>query len=583
MDALLLILLPLLFAAILPRLKSDLLQRFLLGSFWLLGAALALWLYADDTPVSIHLIPLLNLLVLLADVALLVYFFSVGQKNGALKVSLLAVVQLLLFTIVELSAHHTHGFELVVDELSRMMFLIINIVGGAIIFYAQSYMRYEEMDAARKERFIIYLLLFVAVMNFIVMANHLMLFFFLFEMTTLASFLLIRFRGDAVAEANALQALWMNQIGGVAILLGALIAQQSADTLFINQLLESNAPALVGALLAMAAFVKGAFVPFERWLLGAMVAPTPVSAILHSATMVKLAPFIVMKFAPLLIGTFAGAVISVTAMGVFVFASLLALSRSMLKEILGLSTIALLALMVSMAALGTPGALEIVMILILFHALTKALLFLVAGVLEKTHHLKNIDDMQGLIYLAPKSVALLVFGFLSLSVPPFGVFDAKLFAIIEIARNIPSEPWQLILLLGVVIGSVLFSLLYFRILSALLSRPAERQQMRHESLESGFAIPLYALALLQLLGSVALVYKLDSAWLLVVPLFLFGAFVLLQRLFGGVERVKEYGCGERGNFVSALSYYALGHSLEGTLYRLFTLLFAGVAMAGVLS
>ncbi len=405
--------------------------------FWLLASVLAAWIFSGDA--TLHYgASWLDWPVALADVALLLFFAYVGRSQGDRRIFALALVQTVLFVIIERSGAHAEGATFLIDDAGRMMLLIINVVGGAIVYYAHADMRFEQGDA---KRFLIYLLLFIAVMNAIAISNHLMHFFWLFELTTLFSYLLIRYRLDETAKANALRALWMNQIGGVALLIAALAASLSFETLYIDALITNagGAAVMIAVFVALAAMIKGAATPFQSWLLGAMVAPTPVSAILHSATMVKLAPFMVLKVAALLHVSFAGALISLFAMAVFVYASFLALSKTSLKEILGLSTIALLALMVSLAATGEERARDIVLMLILFHALAKALLFLVAGVLEKHFHLKDIEDMAGLIYQAPRSVGMLVFGFLSLSVPPFGLLLGKLFALVFFAQMMQEQ------------------------------------------------------------------------------------------------------------------------------------------------
>jgi ech hydrogenase subunit A len=183
----------------------------------------------------------------------------------------------------------------------------------------------------------------------------------------------------------------------------------------------------------MAALVKGASLPFEGWLLGAMVAPTPVSAMLHSATMVKIAPYLILKLSPALALSVVGGIISVIGALVFVSASYLALSRSMFKEVLGYSTVALLGLMMALAAVGTSESIALAMALMLFHALSKALLFLSAGALERLHHAKEIGDMKGMVERSPKTVGFILFGFMSLTLPPFGLFMGKMFAIESVA------------------------------------------------------------------------------------------------------------------------------------------------------
>lgn len=177
---------------------------------------------------------------------------------------------------------------------------------------------------------------------------------------------------------------------------------------------------IVVSFIAMAGLVKGAQMPFDGWLLGAMVAPSPVSAILHSATMVKLAPFIILKLAPAYENTIVGQFIMVFGAFVFVVAGLYGFSRDKFKEILGYSTISLLGLMISMATFVGDEHKHILYILIFFHALSKALLFLLAGILEKNHHLKNVSDMDGLLHKAPLSASMIIIGFATITLPPFG-------------------------------------------------------------------------------------------------------------------------------------------------------------------
>ncbi|MBN2894764.1 MAG: pesticidal protein Cry5Ba [Campylobacterales bacterium] len=550
-----------------------------IGVFWLLSSLIAMTL--QEALIGIHA-SWLDWPIALADVGLLLFFAYVGRNEGDVRVFGLAIVQMLLFVLIELFGAHAEGATFLIDDASRMMLFIVNVVGGAIVYYAHAYMRFEQGDA---KRFLIYLLLFIAVMNAIAMSNHLMHFFFFFELTTLFSYLLIRYRLDETAKANALRALWMNQIGGIALLIAALVASSSFDTLYLDALTQhaGGAAVMIAVFVALGAMIKGAAMPFQSWLLGAMVAPTPVSAILHSATMVKLAPFMVLKIAALLHVSFAGALISLFSMAVFVYASFLALSKTSLKEILGLSTIALLALMVSLAATGEERAREIVLMLILFHALSKALLFLVAGVLEKHFHLKDIEDMAGLIYQAPRSVALLVFGFLSLSVPPFGLLLGKLFALIFLAQMMQEQSWALALLLLAALGSTLLALLYFRLLSHLLSRSGERAAMAHETIGWGFGVPIAALSLLSVVLSLGYFYDAFGLGALLATLALLVVSALTLRSFAKVERVKEYACGERAPFVGALAYYTLSEAYTAKFIQGFGLFFGLIALAGVLS
>jgi ech hydrogenase subunit A len=531
--------------------------------------------------------PALERLLLFADLLLLLFFVYQGYRFKERKVAGLALLQMLLFGLAETAAGGYSGVSLLVDKLSTVMFLIINIVGGIIVLYGVWYMQDEAMSGLRKRLFGAYLLLFLSVMNTIVIANSLLLFFFLFEMTTLASYLLIAFRDDLVSRANALRALWMNQVGGVLILLGTLIAVTQFETVYIDSLMRFSGGYLLFAvaLLSMAAFVKGAAMPFDSWLIGAMVAPTPVSAMLHSATMVKIAPFMILKFAPLLAGTLLGGTIAVSGALVFVTASYFALSKEIFKEMLGYSTIALLGLMMSMAALGTQAGTQIAMVLIVFHALSKALLFLAAGILEKVHHLKSIESMKGLVERAPKSVFFIIFGFMTLVLPPFGLFMGKLFALQTISENLMRSPWQIMVLLAVIVGSVLLSLLYFKVVSALLSKGSDITAAEQEQPPIGFFMPLTLLTLLIVSGSLWLFAAQStlSLWYLLIPAVLFGLLAWFSRKLDRFDRAAAYHCGEKEGFDAALFYYDTTASAKRKIYVLFGFLFAGVALAGALS
>jgi len=556
----------------------------------LIVSLLSIYLFSSPlppVPVAFSFSHTLETVLIIADVSLLLFFIHQGYRFLDKKVTGLALVQLLLYWLAEASLGEGAGSSLLVDNLSTVMFLIINIVGGIIVVYSIAYMKDEAMSNFRKRLFTAYLLIFLSVMNMIVIANSLLLFFFLFEMTTLASYLLIAFRDDPLSRNNALRALWMNQVGGVAILLGTLVAISQFDTIYFDLLMSHSGGYLLFAvsLLSMAAFVKGAAMPFDSWLLGAMVAPTPVSAMLHSAAMVKIAPFMILKFAPVLAGTLLGGVVSVSGSLVFVAASYTALSKDVFKEILGYSTIALLGLMMSLAAIGTEAGIEVAIMLIVFHALSKALLFLAAGVLEKVHHVKNIELMKGLVQRAPKSVMFIIFGFMTLILPPFGVFMGKLFALQAVSENLIESPWQIIVLLGIIIGGVLLALLYFKVVSALLSKESDLYASEHENLGIGFMLPLSLLSVLVVLASFWLFESRmdESLYWLIVPAVFVALIPWLYGLFNGYDRTTEYHCGEKEAFDSALFYFTMNNSVKQILYGFFGLLFVSIALAGVIS
>ncbi|MDY0120408.1 MAG: proton-conducting transporter membrane subunit [Sulfurimonas sp.] len=518
-------------------------------------------------------------LFILVDFGLLAYFFYVGMQKKQLLVVALALLQVLLFSFVLSLEKLFMGADILLDRTILFMYLLINIVGGTIIIFALKYIESETFSQRKKDAFIASLFLFLGVMNFIVSVNNIELFFLLFEATTLLSYLLIRYRGDTLSITNALRALWMNQIGGVAILLGLICSLLVYKTLSFDILLAQSGTFFMFALifLALAAFVKAASLPFEKWLLGAMVAPTPVSAILHSATMVKIAPFLMLKLSSAM-DDFLSLVFVLLGTFVFFAASLLALSKDYFKEILGLSTIALLALMMALASLGTPHAIEAVLFLMLFHAISKALLFMQAGILEKTLALKYVQDIDGLINYSPKLVFFILLGFASLTLPPFGAFIGKFMAIESIAAMIKLQPLYAFALIFTALGSIFLTLLYFKVVTKLFALDVDAKKEKVQ-LSKYYTIPSWFLVFLLFVGMVfALVLGALSPLEIFLPLVILVLIPLsfFLFIFPKAQRVKEYHCGEKEDV--ELGMYSFDIK-ERYTYYFYALVFLGFALA----
>jgi len=512
----------------------------------------------------------LHTMFVVVDIGLLLYFLWRGASESSRLVVLLSIVQLILYLLLIGAEPSLRSADILVDHTSSVMLLVINIVGGIIIVYALGYIESEAMGRVKKNTFIALLFFFLAVMNLIVTTNHLEIFFLAFELTTLCSYLLIRYRGDEISRGNAIQALWMNQIGGVAILVAALASVRLYDTLYLDVLLASVNLGVVApvALLVLAAFVKGATLPFEKWLLGAMVAPTPVSAILHSATMVKIAPYLILKLSTAFTPTLS---LLITLFGSFVFmtASAMALGRDYFKEILGLSTVALLGFMMAMGAIGTTLSTHIVLVLIVFHALSKALLFLEAGVLEKEFHFKYLSDFDRLYDRSPLSVWMIVIGFASLTLPPFGVFWGKFFSLALLSSMIATHPLYGVVLIFVALGSVFLTLLYFKVLTKILSKNSERvttPPLTIPPLSYWTTLTLFV----ALSGGMVVGLGWDGIGVMeiVIPAVLIFVVPLLLWWFrmASVERVGEYRCGEKDETALGAYYFEFPPHLQHTAH-----------------
>ena len=582
MNIELLIFLPLVFAATLPFNSARVRN---IASYIYVGVLVFLSVqnFFLNGTVKIDFSHLVHNIFMAADFILLGYFIVQGIKFKNRLVLILAVVQIVLYSFMATLEPGQLSKDILSDHISSVMLLVVNIVGGIIILYALKYIRSEDFKECKKNGFIAMLFFFVGVMNLIVTTNNLEIFFLAFELTTLCSYVLIRYRFDDIALKNALRALWMNQIGGVAILISLIVSIMYYDTVSINILLESvNDMFLIPVtLLVIAAFVKGASIPFDKWLLGAMVAPTPVSAILHSATMVKIAPYLILKisaaFSPVLASL-------VVLFGSFVFfaASMLALGKDFFKEILGLSTIALLGLMMAIAAVGTPEAVNVCLILIVFHAISKALLFLQAGIMEKVYHLKYLQDINYMFGKSKLVVFFIIIGFASLTLPPFGAFIGKLSTIELLASMIKGNIFYLLSLCFILIGSVFLTLLYFKVVTKFLT--AEKGNAEGAQ-DIGFTYKFtsYSLVGLLILGIFAsYVFDFLSGVEIVVPTVIMA---LTFMMFYGLNMrsahiVKEYNCGEKDKPAIGAYYFSVNKKYKDIIVNSSMILMVIILLVG---
>ncbi|MBK1719653.1 NADH-quinone oxidoreductase subunit L [Thiocystis violacea] len=331
----------------------------------------------------------------------------------------------------EVTPEVAHPFY--IDSFTVLMTLIVGVVGGLIcihaIRYMQDYHAHEKTVPNRQAAFYFMLFLFLASMFGIVFSNHLLWLFFFWEVTTLCSFWLIAYSGTDEAVRNGFRALGLNLIGGVsfAAAIAWLTFGPGLHTWELDQLIAAgSAMALIPAvLIAVAGLAKSAQLPFSSWLLGAMVAPTPVSALLHSSTMVKAGVFLLVKLSPVFYDTYAGLLLSLIGGVTFLVTSLVAVNQRNAKLVLAYSTIANLGLIVMCAGVGTAGAMWAAILLILFHAVAKALMFLAVGTTEHLIGSRDIEDMEGLVYRRPAMAAMMLVGILGMFLAPFGMLLSK--------------------------------------------------------------------------------------------------------------------------------------------------------------
>ncbi|HEX9926039.1 MAG TPA: putative monovalent cation/H+ antiporter subunit A, partial [Anaerolineae bacterium] len=275
-----------------------------------------------------------------------------------------------------------------------------------IVIYAGGYLA----GHPQLGRFYATILIFLASMLGVVLANNIFTLFVFWELTSISSFLLIGFdhRREAARRA-ALQSLLVTGGGGLALLAGLILLGQVGQSFELTTLLGQNEliqqhplylPILL--LILLGAFTKSAQVPFHFWLPNAMEAPTPVSAYLHSATMVKVGVYLIARFSPLLGGTDSWFVlVTLTGTVTMLFGAGLALLQTDLKRILAYSTISALGTLIMLLGIGTTLAAEAAVLFLLVHSLYKGSLFLVAGAVDQETGVRDIRWLGGLGRLMP--------------------------------------------------------------------------------------------------------------------------------------------------------------------------------------
>lgn len=321
------------------------------------------------------------------------------------------------------------GFAL--DGLSFLFILLITGVGALVLFYASSYLGADEDHG----KFFAYLTLFIGAMLGVVMADNVLLLYLFWELTSITSFLLIGFwNHKESSRAGALKALLVTGSGGLALLAGFVLLMVLTGTADLQALLAGGEalrasplyPAVL-VLILLGAFTKSAQAPFHLWLPNAMEAPTPVSAYLHSAAMVKAGIYLVARMAGILGGTaWWTLMVSLVGMTSLVLGAYLALRQTDLKAILAYSTISQLGLIMALFGWGTPEAVAAAFFHILNHSVFKAALFMTVGIVDHETHTRDVRVLRGLGAAMPVTAAIAVIASLALAgVPPLNGFVSK--------------------------------------------------------------------------------------------------------------------------------------------------------------
>ncbi|MFC0268719.1 monovalent cation/H+ antiporter subunit A [Kushneria aurantia] len=307
----------------------------------------------------------------------------------------------------------TFGVDLAlrIDGLSLLFLLLILGIGLLIILYSRYYL--SAQDSMR--RFYAFLMLFMTAMVGIVMADNLLILWGFWELTSLSSFLLIGFWSHQTeARKGARMAMTITGAGGLALLAGILLIGKVVGSFDLGtvlagrqQLLASPLYPLIVVLVLLGAFAKSAQFPFHFWLPHAMAAPTPVSAYLHSATMVKAGIFLMARLHPALADTpLWNTLVTLTGLTTMVYAAWFAFLKTDLKAILAFSTISHLGLITTLLGLGSRLALAAALLHVINHALFKAPLFMSAGIIDHESGTRDVRKLGGVIRLMPVTATL---------------------------------------------------------------------------------------------------------------------------------------------------------------------------------
>ncbi len=387
----------------------------------------------------------INYSMLFIEFALMGLIIYLSIKYKKYYVALLSVVQTCFVAWLELSgnahAHYEQGLSgyMFSDNLTLILCLMIAVVGGLICIYAVGYLKdyhhhHGSEVADRRSFFCSMLFVFLGAMFGIVFSSNLIWMYFFWEITSVVSFLLIGYTKTTEAVNNSFRALWMNLLGGVGFAAAIGFGVLKLDILNLQELVskavETNAKGdllftipLMG--LALAALTKSAQMPFSRWLMGAMVAPTPSSALLHSATMVKAGIYLLIRIAPAMFGNGVGLTVALIGGFTFFVASIRAIIHTDAKKVLAYSTISNLGLIVACCGVGINETIWAAIFLTMFHCVSKSLLFQTVGSVEHASGSRNIEDMHGLIKRYPALAVAMVIGIAGMYLAPFGMLISK--------------------------------------------------------------------------------------------------------------------------------------------------------------
>ncbi|PWW02179.1 multisubunit sodium/proton antiporter MrpA subunit [Hoeflea marina] len=358
------------------------------------------------------------------------------------------------------------SFSWLIDGLSLTFALLITGIGTLIVLYSGGYLK----DDAHLGRFLSFMFMFMGAMLGLVVSDGFLMLFVFWELTSITSFLLIGF--DHTREASrraAIQALVVTGTGGLALLAGLIViwnitgVTQLSELIGLGDVLRESPFYLMALVLVLGgAFTKSAQFPFHFWLPNAMEAPTPVSAYLHSATMVKAGIYLLMRLNPVLGDTAAWTTILPVFGGVtLLVGTFLAIRQTDLKQMLAYTTVSSLGLLVMLTGFGSDHAIAAAVLYLVAHSMFKGCLFMVAGLIDHGTGSRDITRLGGLRAAMPITFAAAMAAAFSMGgLPPFFGFLGKE----EIYEALwHADTWSLAFVAVAVIGNGLMFVIGFAV------------------------------------------------------------------------------------------------------------------------
>ncbi|QXC51312.1 putative monovalent cation/H+ antiporter subunit A [Agrobacterium salinitolerans] len=376
------------------------------------------------------------------------------------------------------------SFSWFIDGLSLTFALLITGIGLLIVLYAGGYMKGHPQQG----RFLSFLLLFMGAMLGVVVSDSLLMLFVFWELTSITSFLLIGFDHERAASRRAaLQALVVTGGGGLLLLAGLIFIWDISGMTQLSMLVRGgdvlrDSPFYLAALLLIlgGAFTKSAQFPFHFWLPNAMEAPTPVSAYLHSATMVKAGVYLLMRLNPVLGDTAAWQILLPFFGGLtMLIGALLAVRQTDLKLMLAYTTVSSLGLLVMLTGFGSAHAIEAAVLYLVAHSLFKGALFMVAGIIDHETGTRDVTKLGGLRKAMPITFTAALAAAISMAgLPPFFGFLAKEEIYYALAHGNP----RAVLFTGIAIlgNALMFAVAFAVALKPFLGKPVKTPKHAHE-------------------------------------------------------------------------------------------------------